>query len=90
METNDSTQKTVQTVQEKGLLGEGVPAAEEKPRREEYYEIAKGEDGYHWALWSINGQIIARNAKPYASRQQAVAAIRNVQKKANAGKVVIS
>lgn len=91
MTTSNETQNTVQTVQEAGLLGEALPQEQKKRHSEELYEIAQDEEGWHWALWSANGQIIARNGRPYDSRQQVLAAVRLVKSRAGrAEKIVVA
>lgn len=77
MDNEVDTPQTVQTGQE------NVPSEPERRKRKPaqisrlFWEIAPDNYGqWHWALWSGNGRIIARNAYPLASRQQAIAAIK--------------
>jgi len=70
-----AVEETVQTGQVITSLLEEEIAEPEKQRSGEFYELARNEEGWHWCLWAKNGRIIARNAIPYASKQQALNAV---------------
>jgi uncharacterized protein YegP (UPF0339 family) len=48
-----------------------------KKGREPYIEIGQNDEGWHWQLYSGNGQPLCRNSLPYGSKKHCVQAIRS-------------
>lgn len=55
-------------------------AADEKPTREPWVEVAQDKDGWHWILWAGNGQPLCRSARVYATKKHAAQAVGVMQK----------
>ena len=58
-----------------------------KPR-EPWIELAQDAEGWHWCLWSGNGQAVARNAVPYTDKKHAIQAIRLLGKVFEQAKII--
>jgi uncharacterized protein YegP (UPF0339 family) len=52
-----------------------VQTGQAKEWRDPWYEIAEDADGrFHWALWTVNGRVVARSGIAYERKKDAVAA----------------
>jgi uncharacterized protein YegP (UPF0339 family) len=54
----------------------GTPAPSS---RTPFFELAQDHEGeWHWALWSGNGRMMARNAEGYQRRKDCLQAVKNM------------
>lgn len=60
-----------------------------KPSSESWIEIAKDGDGWHWQLWSANGQAMARNPVAYGEKKHAIQAAQAAAKAMGAAKLML-